>query len=68
MPALRTVEYWMGVKKDDASERRPQGRLMAQHCKAGAHQKRFAVLMNENLRLTDDLETCVSFRSDGGGC
>jgi hypothetical protein len=57
MPNLRTIEHWLGSSKNDPRERRPQGRLMNQHCKAGLHQRRFAVLMSENFRFTDDLET-----------
>ena len=34
---------------------------MMQHDRAGAHERRFAIVMNENLRLTSDFETCVSF-------
>lgn len=33
--------------------------MMAQHNRAGNHERRFAILMNENFRLTSDLETHV---------
>jgi beta-mannosidase len=29
---------------------------MQQHNKAGSHERRFAVLMNENFRITEDFE------------
>lgn len=32
---------------------------MAQHCKSGSGERRFAIVMNDNFRLTADLETYV---------
>lgn len=54
MPDIRTVDYWLDGNKN---ERWAQSKLMAQHNKAGNHERRFAVIMNENFRLTSDLET-----------
>ncbi|KAI0917712.1 hypothetical protein AcW2_007777 [Taiwanofungus camphoratus] len=56
MPDIRTVDYWLDGNKN---ERWAQSKLMAQHNKAGNHERRFAVIMNENFRLTSDLETHI---------
>lgn len=58
LPDIRTVEYWHG---DDTSERHPQSKMMQQHNKAGSHERRFAIAMNENFRYTGDLESYVPF-------
>ncbi|KAG6856280.1 hypothetical protein H0H87_005890 [Tephrocybe sp. NHM501043] len=55
MPDMRTIAHWMGGA--DKSQWYPQSKLMAQHTKAGAFERRFAIVMNENFRLTSDLET-----------
>jgi beta-mannosidase len=44
-----------------AEQRHAQSALMAQHCRAGSFERRFAILMNDNLRVTEDLETYVLF-------
>ncbi|KDQ51573.1 glycoside hydrolase family 2 protein [Jaapia argillacea MUCL 33604] len=54
MPDMKTIKYWLD---GDESQAWPQSKLMAQHCKAGGFERRFAVIMNENFRLTSDLET-----------
>ncbi|TFK22003.1 beta-mannosidase [Coprinopsis marcescibilis] len=47
-PSLQTVEYWMqGV---DKSEWYAQSKAMGQHIRAGAYERRFAIVMNENFR------------------
>ena len=56
LPNIRTVEYWHG---DDTAQRHPQSKMMQQHNKAGSHERRFAVAMNENFRYTEDLESYV---------
>ncbi|CAA7266101.1 unnamed protein product [Cyclocybe aegerita] len=57
MPPISTIKYWMqGV---DASQWYSQSPLMAQHTKAGSFERRFAIVMNENFRLTSDFETHV---------
>ncbi|EPQ54903.1 glycoside hydrolase [Gloeophyllum trabeum ATCC 11539] len=56
MPDMRTIRYWTGEGKLPPFA---QSKIMAQHCKAGAFERRFAILMNENFRLTSDLETHV---------
>ncbi|TDL19227.1 glycoside hydrolase [Rickenella mellea] len=53
MPDLRTIDYWLD---GDTKQRFSQSKLMAQHNKAGSHERRFAVVMNENFRLTEDFE------------
>ena len=53
-PDTKTVDYWLD---GDVKERWAQSRLMAQHNRAGSHERRFAIAMNENFRLTSDLET-----------
>jgi beta-mannosidase len=58
LPDIRTVKYWHG---DDTSERHPQSKMMQQHNKAGSHERRFAIAMNENFRYTGDLESYVPF-------
>jgi len=55
MPSMRTIEYWM--QGADKTQWYAQSQLMAQHTKAGAFERRFAIVMNENFRLTTDLET-----------
>jgi beta-mannosidase len=51
---MKTVAYWMdGV---DPREWYAQSKTMAQHTRAGAFERRFAIVMNENFRLTADLE------------
>ncbi|KAF8073394.1 glycoside hydrolase [Lyophyllum atratum] len=57
MPDLRTISHWMDGA--DKSEWYSQSTLMAQHTKAGSFERRFAIVMNENFRLTSDLETHV---------
>ncbi|EIW81506.1 glycoside hydrolase family 2 protein [Coniophora puteana RWD-64-598 SS2] len=58
-PCMRTIEYWLDSADVPKSQRYAQSKAMAQHCKAGSYERRFAVLMNELLRLTGDLETHV---------
>ncbi|KZV98784.1 glycoside hydrolase family 2 protein, partial [Exidia glandulosa HHB12029] len=55
-PDIRTVDYWLN---GDTSQRYSQSKTNAQHNKAGAHERRFAILMNENFRLTNDFESHV---------
>lgn len=55
-PDIKTVDYWLD---GNVGERWAQSRLMAQHNRAGNHERRFAIVMNENFRLTGDLETYV---------
>lgn len=54
MPDIRTIEYW---HDGDKTPRHAQSKMMGQHNKAGSHEKRFAVLMNENFRITENFET-----------
>ncbi|KAH9891930.1 glycoside hydrolase [Cubamyces lactineus] len=55
-PDVKTVDNWLD---GDVKERWAQSKLMAQHNRAGSHERRFAIAMNENLRLTSDLETHI---------
>ena len=55
-PDVRTVDYWLAGNTKD---RWAQSKSMAQHNRAGGHERRFGILMNENFRLTGDFETCV---------
>ena len=55
-PDIKTVDYWLDGNTKD---RWAQSKAMAQHDRAGSHERRFAIVMNENFRLTSDLETCV---------
>lgn len=55
MPSMTTIEYWM--QGSDESQWYSQSQLMAQHTKAGSFERRFAIVMNENFRLTSDFKT-----------
>lgn len=57
MPDLRTIHHWMGSLRDDPRQNFAQAKIMAQHCRAGMFERRFAVNMNEMFKLTEDLET-----------
>lgn len=57
MPDMRTIRYWMGSLRDDPRQNFAQSKIMAQHCRAGMFERRFAIPMNEMFRLTEDLET-----------
>ncbi|KAF9465788.1 glycoside hydrolase superfamily [Collybia nuda] len=57
MPDMRTITYWMDGA--DKAEWYAQSTLMAQHTRAGSFERRFAIAMNENFRITSDLETHV---------
>ncbi len=60
LPSMRTIEYWMDGAP--AQEWHAQSALMAQHCRAGSYERRFAIAMNDNFRVTEDLET-YAFRT-----
>lgn len=60
LPSMRTIEYWMDGAP--AQEWHAQSALMAQHCRAGSFERRFAIAMNENFKVTEDLET-YAFRT-----
>ena len=53
-PDVKTVDYWLDGNTKD---RWAQSKSMAQHDRAGVHERRFAIVMNENFRLTSDFET-----------
>ena len=53
-PDVKTVDYWL---EGDTKDRWAQSKAMVQHDRAGSHERRFAIAMNENFRLTGDLET-----------
>jgi beta-mannosidase len=55
MPTMSTIKYWM--QDADKSQYYAQSQLMGQHTKAGSFERRFAIVMNENFRLTSDFET-----------
>ncbi|KAH9480071.1 Beta-mannosidase B [Psilocybe cubensis] len=57
MPSMQTINYWM--QGADKYQFYSQSQLMAQHTKAGSFERRFAIVMNENFRLTSDFETHV---------
>ena len=56
---MSTISYWM--QGAPQSQWYTQSQLMAQHTKAGSFERRFAIVMNENFRLTSDFETYVPF-------
>ncbi|KAL0960497.1 hypothetical protein HGRIS_005535 [Hohenbuehelia grisea] len=55
LPSMKTIAYWM--KGAEASDWHPQSTWMAQHTGAGSFERRFAIAMNDNFRITNDLET-----------
>ncbi|KAF8492119.1 glycoside hydrolase [Gautieria morchelliformis] len=57
IPDIRTVDYWLDGA--DESQRYSQSKLMMQHNRAGSHERRFAIVMNENFRITGDLESYI---------
>ncbi|KAL5534294.1 hypothetical protein ACEPAG_756 [Sanghuangporus baumii] len=57
MPDMRTVNYWL--RDTPESERYAQSKIMAQHDKAGSHERRFAFCLGDNFRYTSELETHV---------
>lgn len=57
MPVMETIAHWM--QGADAGQMYSQSPLMAQHTRAGSFERRFAIAMNENFRLSGDLERCV---------
>ncbi|THU77496.1 glycoside hydrolase [Dendrothele bispora CBS 962.96] len=63
MPCMETIEAWMGKPRPEKfvgdREWNAQSKVMAQHCRAGAFERRFAIAMNDNFRLTEDLEVAV---------
>ncbi|KXN85061.1 putative beta-mannosidase B [Leucoagaricus sp. SymC.cos] len=54
-PSMHTIRHWMG----DAEKGQwyAQSPLIAQHVRAGSFDRRFAIVMNENFRVAEDLET-----------
>ncbi|KAL1661316.1 glycoside hydrolase family 2 protein [Schizophyllum commune] len=69
LPVVSTIKQWMGAAPE--SEYYSQSPIIAQHNRAGSFERRFAIVMNENFRLTEDLETYVYhtqiMQSDGVG-
>ncbi|KAL5495319.1 hypothetical protein ACEPAI_782 [Sanghuangporus weigelae] len=57
MPDMRTVNHWL--RDTPESERYAQSKIMAQHDKAGSHERRFAFCLGDNFRYTSELETHV---------
>ncbi|KAJ9119092.1 hypothetical protein QFC22_003583 [Naganishia vaughanmartiniae] len=56
IPDIRTVDWWLD---GNGKERYSQSKLMQQHNRAGSHERRFAVYMNEMFRLTGDFATYI---------
>ncbi|KAJ9103264.1 hypothetical protein QFC21_002687 [Naganishia friedmannii] len=56
IPDIGTVDWWLN---GDEKERYSQSKLMQQHNRAGSHERRFAVYMNEMFRLTGDFATHI---------
>ncbi|ORY21893.1 glycoside hydrolase [Naematelia encephala] len=54
LPSLKTINFWLD---GDDTQAHPQSKLMQQHNKAGSHERRLAICMNENFRITADLES-----------
>lgn len=58
---MRTVEYWLA-----GAPVAQRAKLMTQHAKAGLHERRFAILMNENFEKTGDFERWGVQPKNGG--
>ncbi|KAG7088707.1 hypothetical protein E1B28_012677 [Marasmius oreades] len=58
LPSIKTIEYYFQGETEDSRKRNwhPQSKLVAQHTKAGVFERRFAIAMNDNFRITEDLE------------
>ena len=56
---MKTIDYWMQQGDPEGTQRYAQSPLMAQHCRAGMFERRFSIAINENFRVTTDLETYV---------
>ncbi|KAH8109772.1 glycoside hydrolase superfamily [Phellopilus nigrolimitatus] len=57
MPDMRTVNFWLQGAPEN--ERYAQSKIMAQHNKAGSHERRFSYCMGDNFKYTSNLETHV---------
>ena len=60
---MRTVNFWL--RDAPEGERYAQSRTMAQHDKAGSHERRFAYAMGDNFKYTSDLESFVEHIRSG---
>ncbi|KAF9554321.1 glycoside hydrolase [Agrocybe pediades] len=60
-PSMRTISHWMqGVTQTEGEgEWHAQSRAISQHVRAGSYERRFAIVMNENFRVTEELEKYV---------
>ncbi|KAH8920841.1 glycoside hydrolase family 2 protein, partial [Atractiella rhizophila] len=54
-PVMRTIDWWMDGAP--AKEYYAQSPWIQQHVRAGAFERRFAIAMCENFRVTEDLES-----------
>ena len=63
MPNRRTIEYWLDDKVATEEEKQKmrfsQSKSMQQHNKAGSHERRFAIGINENFKVTSEFSMCV---------
>ena len=57
LPSIRTIRYYFQSEEFPEKNWHPQSKLVAQHTRAGAFERRFAIAMNDNFRVTEDLET-----------
>jgi beta-mannosidase len=59
LSSLKTIKYGCVGSEEQAQEwvpPHPQSKIMAQHCRAGSFERRFAIVMNDFLRVSADLE------------
>ncbi|KZO92286.1 glycoside hydrolase family 2 protein [Calocera viscosa TUFC12733] len=56
LPHPETIEWYFDGEK---GHRYPQSKMMQQHNKAGSHERRLAIYMNENFRITGEFEPYV---------
>ncbi|ESK93576.1 glycoside hydrolase family 2 protein [Moniliophthora roreri MCA 2997] len=59
LPAMPTIHTFFDGLSPTEKEKHwfAQSKVMAQHCRAGSFERRFALLMNESYKVTEDLET-----------
>ncbi|KAJ8089496.1 hypothetical protein PM082_014751 [Marasmius tenuissimus] len=57
LPSMKTIEYYFQSEEFPERNWHPQSKLVAQHTRAGAFERRFAIAMNDNFKVTEDLET-----------
>ncbi|KAG8945738.1 hypothetical protein FRC04_000597 [Tulasnella sp. 424] len=55
-PCKPTVDFWFEQRPNQGNQRYPQSQVVAHYCRSGSYERRFSILMNENFRISSDLE------------